>query len=289
MTISFIGLGAMGYPMAGHLADAHDRLVWNRTAEVAEKHSAEHGSRVAESLDRCAESEVILTILPTSDVVDTVVDQLIGKLKKGTLWIDATSGDPVSSRKTAGRLAEKDIRFIDAPVTGGVNGAIAGELTVMVGGSSEDFVRAGTILKAFGSRIVHVGSAGAGHAVKAANNAMLAANMWAASECLLALRKLGIDLKSALEVLNSGSGRSFASEALLPSRILEDEWPLTFRLSLHEKDIRIAEAMSRSERMSTPILAMTTQLYAAAAKNLGADADYVEIARYVARMNGEEW
>ena len=289
MKISFIGLGAMGYPMAGHLVEKHDVVVWNRTAEVALKHREQFGSRVAETLLKCADAEVIVTILPTSDVVDSIVDQLIGKVKKGTLWIDATSGDPVRSRKTAKRLEEKGIRFIDAPVTGGVNGAEAGELTVMVGGSSEDFVRAGAILQAFGSRIVHVGQAGAGHAVKAANNAMLAANMWAAAECLLTLKKLGIDLKSAFEVLSSGSGRSFALETLLPPRILEGDWPLTFRLSLHEKDVRIAEAMSRSERMSSPLLSLTTQLYVAANSNLPADADYVEVVKYLARMNGEEW
>lgn len=289
MDISFIGLGAMGYPMAGHLTEDHDVLVWNRTAEVAEKHSEEHGSRVAESLEKCAENEIVVTILPTSDTVDLVVDRLIGKLRKGTLWIDSTSGDPVKSRRTAKRLEEKGIRFIDAPVTGGVNGAEAGELTVMVGGTSEDFVRAGAVLKTFGSRIVHVGEAGAGHAVKAANNAMLAANMWSAAECLLTLRKLGIDLKSALEVLNSASGRSFASEALLPSRVLDGEWPLSFRLALHEKDLRIADAMSRSERMSAPLLSLTTQLYTAATRNLGADADYVEVVKYLAKMNGEEW
>ncbi len=230
-----------------------------------------------------------MTILPVSDTVDAVVDALIGKVKKGLLWIEATSGDPVKSRRTAARLAERGIRFVDAPVTGGTNGAEAGTLTVMVGGNSEDFVRASSILKAFGSRIVHVGEVGSGHAVKAANNAMLAANMWAAAECLLTLRKLGIDLKSAFEVLNSGSGRSFASETLLPPRILDGEWPLTFRLKLHEKDVRIAESMSQSERVSSPLLSLTTQLYTAATKNLGADADYVEVIKYLARMNGEEW
>jgi 3-hydroxyisobutyrate dehydrogenase len=289
MKISFIGLGAMGYPMAGHLAKGHELTVWNRTPDVAERHSEEFGCVVAENLDECADAEVILTILPTSDVVESVVEKLLPRLRKGTLWIDSTSGDPVSSRRTGKRLAEKGIRFIDAPVTGGVPGAVEGNLTVMVGGASEDYVMAGAILKSFGSRIVHVGETGAGHAVKAANNALLATNMWAAAECLLTLRKLGIDLKSALEVINSGSGRSYASEELLPPRILDGEWPLSFRLSLHEKDIRIAEAMSRSEKASSPLLSLTTQLYTAALRNLEKDADYVEVVKFVARMNGEQW
>lgn len=289
MKVSFIGLGAMGYPMAGHLVKDHEVLVWNRTRSVAEAHAVEFETRVAETLRECADAEIILTMLPTSLTVDSIVDSLMPDLKKGVLWIDATSGDPVRSRRTAARLAERGVGFIDAPVTGGTNGAAAGTLTVMAGGSPEDFVRAGAVLKKFGSRIVHVGEVGAGHAVKAANNAMLAANMWAAAECLLTLRKLGIDLKSAFEVLNSGSGRSFASETLLPPRVLEGEWPLTFPLKLHEKDMRIAEAMSQSERMASPLLSLTTQLYTAATKNLGADADYVEVVKYLASMNGEEW
>lgn len=289
MKISFIGLGAMGYPMAGHLARDHGLTVWNRTGEPAERHAAEFGSVVAETLEECAEAEIVVTVLPTSEVVESVVDKLLPRLKKGTLWIDSTSGDPVSSRRTGKRLAEKGIRFIDAPVTGGVPGALAGNLTVMVGGASEDYVQAGAILKSFGSRIVHVGETGAGHAVKAANNALLATNMWAAAECLVTLRKLGIDLKSALEVINSGSGRSYASEELLPSRILDGEWPLSFRLSLHEKDIRIAEAMSRSEKVSSPLLSLTTQLYTAAMRNLPSDADYVEVVKFAAKMNGEKW
>lgn len=289
MKVSFIGLGAMGFPMAANLADEHDVLVWNRTADVATRHAEKHGTRVAETLDECADAEVIVTMLPTSDAVDSIVDRLLEKLKEGTLWIDATSGDPVNSRKTAERLAGKGVRFIDAPVTGGVNGATEGSLTVMVGGSSEDFVRAGAVLKSFGSRIVHVGDSGAGHAVKAINNAMMATNMWMAAECLLTLKKLGIELKSALDVLNSGSGRSFVSETLLPPRLLDGQWPLTFRLKHHEKDVRIAEAMSQSERMSSPLLSLTTQLYTAATRNLGADADYVEVVKYLALMNGEEW
>ncbi len=289
MKVSFIGLGAMGYPMAAHVAERHEVCVWNRTGEVAARHAEQYGTRMIEELEACAQAEVVITVLPTSTEVDTVVERLLPRLKKGTLWIDATSGDPVTSRKTAKRLADKGIAFVDAPVTGGVPGAEAGTLTIMVGGSSEDFVRAGEILKSFGARIVHVGAAGAGHAVKAMNNVLLGANLWLTAECLLTLRKLGIDLKSALEVLNSGSGRSFASQELIPPRILNQEWPLTFRLSLHDKDIRIAASMAGSEKMSSPMVALTSQLFASASKNLGPDADYVEVVKWLAKMNGEEW
>ena len=289
MKIAFIGLGAMGYPMARHVAEQHEVTVWNRSTEVSRRHSKEHGTRVADELRDCASQEVVFTILPTSVEVDEVVDTLLPKLRKGTLWIDATSGDPMASRKTASRLAEKGVSFVDAPVTGGTNGAEAGTLTVMVGGGAEDYVKAGEVLKTFGSRIVHVGEVGAGHAVKAMNNAMMAANMWMTAECLLSLRRMGVSTRSALEVINSGSGRSFASQDLIPKRILDGEWPLTFKLSLHDKDIRIAALMAHSERVASPMLSLTSQLFMAASKNLGSDADYVEAIKYAAMLNAEEW
>jgi len=289
MKIAFIGLGAMGYPMAGHVAREHEIKVWNRTTEVAVRHAEEHGTIAVERLEDCAAQDVILTILPTSREVDEIVEVLVPLLGEGGLWIDCTSGDPESSSRTAARLFRQKIGFVDAPVTGGTPGANAGTLTVMVGGTEESYVRACEVLGTFGSRLIHVGEAGAGHAVKAANNAMLAANLWTAAECLLTLKKLGINLRSALEVLNAGSGRSFVSESLLPSRILEGEWPVTFKLALQEKDLRIAASMAHSSHLAMPMIGLTTQLFTAALNDLGEGADYVEVVKYVAKMNGETW
>ena len=106
MKIAFIGLGAMGYPMARHLSKEHEVLVWNRTREKAERHAREHGTTLLHDLAGCADAEVIITMLPTSTEVDEIVDRLLPQVKSGTLWIDATSGDPNVSRGTAKRLAE---------------------------------------------------------------------------------------------------------------------------------------------------------------------------------------
>src|SRR4026209_2375172 len=116
MNIAFIGLGAMGFPMARHLSKEHRVTVWNRTREKAERHAREHGTTLANDLADCASSEVIITMLPTSKEVDEIVDRLLPHVKAGTLWIDATSGDPNVSRETARRLAEKGVAFVDAPV-----------------------------------------------------------------------------------------------------------------------------------------------------------------------------
>src|SRR5438045_9699310 len=118
MKIGFIGLGAMGFPMARHLAKEHHVIVWNRTREKAERHAREHGSHLANDIAETAEADVIITMLPTSREVDEIVDRLMPHVREGTLWIDATSGDPNVSRKTAERLASKGVAFVDPPGTG---------------------------------------------------------------------------------------------------------------------------------------------------------------------------
>src|SRR3981081_594135 len=123
MKIGFVGLGAMGFPMARHLTKEHEVIVWNRTREKAERHAREHGSRLANDLTDCAAADVIITMLPTSLEVDEIVDKLLPHLRPGVLWIDATSGDPYVSRETAARLSQKRVAFVDAPVTGAVVGA----------------------------------------------------------------------------------------------------------------------------------------------------------------------
>src|ERR1700730_13417680 len=175
MKLAFIGLGAMGFPMPRHLAKQHEVLVWNRTREKAERHAREHGSHLAGDLAQCAEAEIIITMLPTSKEVDEIVAQLEPHVRRGTLWIDATSGDPNVSRETARRLAVKDVHFIDAPVTGATIGAENATLTIMVGGTAEDFARAEPILKIVGKTIIHVGSVGAGHAIKVLTNSIMRA------------------------------------------------------------------------------------------------------------------
>jgi len=289
MRIAFIGLGAMGFPMARHLAKQHEVLVWNRTREKAERHAREHGSRLARDLAQCAEAEVIVTMLPTSREVDEIVDQLLSHLRSGTLWIDATSGDPNVSRETAQRLASKGVGFVDAPVTGATVGAENATLTIMCGGSPEDFARAEPILRIVGKTIIHVGPVGAGHAIKVLTNSIMGATVWITSECLLVAKQYGIDLKTALAVTNAGSGRSNASENLLPMRLVEGKWPLIFKLVHHDKDIRIASSIAHQQHASTPMLALTQNLFSAALHQLGDNADYIEVAKVIARMNGTTW
>jgi 3-hydroxyisobutyrate dehydrogenase len=279
----------MGFPMARHLAKEHDVLVWNRTREKAERHAREHGTKLANDLADCASAEVIITMLPTSTEVDEIVDQLLPHVQPGTLWIDATSGDPNVSRETAKRLAAKGVEFVDAPVTGAIVGAENATLTIMIGGTPENFARAKDVLRVNGKTIVHVGEIGAGHAIKVLTNTIMGATVWITAECLLLAKQLGIDIKTALEVTNAGSGRSNASENLLPLRLRDHQWPLVFKLAHHDKDIRIAASLSHQQHASTPMLALTQQLFSGALHQLGDQADYIEVAKIVAKMNGTSW
>lgn len=289
MKIGFIGLGAMGYPMARHLAKEHQVVVWNRTREKAERHAREHGTTLANDLADLAGTEAIITILPTSKEVDEVVDQLQPHLKPGTLWIDATSGDPNVSRETAARLGTRGVEFVDAPVTGAVVGAENATLTIMIGGTPGNFERARELLRLNGKTLIHVGPVGAGHAIKVLTNTIMGATVWITSECLLLARQFGIDMKTALEVTNAGSGRSNASENLLPMRLRDGKWPLVFKLQHHDKDIRIAASLSHQQHAATPMLALTQHLFTGALNQLGDGADYIEVAKIVAKMNGTTW
>jgi 3-hydroxyisobutyrate dehydrogenase len=215
-------------------------------------------------------------------------DGLLAGLKRGSLFLDCTSGDPPGSRRIAGRLAEHGIAFADAPVSGGTNGAEAGTLTVMVGADAATFERARSVLAAFGSRIEHMGPVGAGDAMKAVNNALLAVNILAVGEGLATLVKAGVAPRTAVEVLNQSSGRSFVSEALVPERVLTGAWPRTFRLALLDKDLGIARDLVAASGVPGPVFEVSGGVLGQARAELGEEADYLEAIRWIEQHAGVE-
>ncbi len=288
MKVACIGLGAMGWPMAKNLKSAgHEVLVYTRTAEKAKRHEDEHGTQAA-TLAGVAEAEVIFSCLPTSNEVEEVARALLDRLRPGTIWVDCTSGEPEKSREVARMLEEKGVFFLDAPVSGGTAGAEAGTLTIMVGGDEAAFARVRPLLTALGKRVIHVGPVGAGHATKAVNNTMLAANLLAAAEGLLALSKAGVPLKTALEVINGSSGRSFATEVLFPERVLDRSFPLTFKLGLLAKDVRIGNKVVEGEGVPAPVFHLVRELFEIAKNELGEDADHVKVVKLVERWGKGE-
>jgi 3-hydroxyisobutyrate dehydrogenase len=285
MKLAFIGLGAMGYPIAGHLAQRFPTLVYNRTASKALEHAKTHGSKAA-NLEEVASADTIFTCLPTSVEVDHIATQLLPHLK-ASLWIDHTSGEPGLARQTAQRLAEKGVTYLDACLSGGVGGAVAAKSTVMVGGDPEAFAQIVPLLEAFAARIVHVGPIGAAHAVKAINQGLLAVNLWSLSEGLTALAKQGVDLKAALEAINASSGRSNASENLFPQRVLNRSFPNTFALELLTKDLGICKDILQESQIPAVILPQLHALFSIAQRTKKG-LDHTAIAQILEEWSGVE-
>ena len=292
-SVAFLGLGAIGAPMARHLAAPEFTLaVWNRTAakaaEFAARHKARHASTPA---DAARGADVVVTCLPTSREVEALLDGpdgLLAGLQKGATLVDCTSGDPATSRRIAGRLAEQGIGFLDAPVSGGVAGAEIGTLTVMVGGDAALLAAAMPVFEAFGEKIIHCGPAGAGHALKAVNQAMLAVHIWSLGEGMVALARAGVSPAVALEVINASSGRSNVSMNLFPQRVLTRAFPRTFRLALLDKDMGIAAQALRELKVPSPLIQLTAELISAAHRELGEEADHVEAVKVIERAAGAE-
>jgi 3-hydroxyisobutyrate dehydrogenase len=209
-------------------------------------------------------------------------------MRSGSVLVDCTSGDPVTSRRLADLLAPKGIGFIDAPVSGGTSGAEQGTLTVMVGGKAETVERARPVLSAFGKTIVHCGVVGTGDALKAVNNALLAVHVWSTAEGLATLVRAGVKAEIALQVINASSGRSNASMNLFPTRVLNRSFPRTFRLALLDKDVGIAADVARALSVPAPMMQLTAELFRAAHRELGEEADHVEAVRLVERWAATE-
>jgi 3-hydroxyisobutyrate dehydrogenase len=266
--------------------------VWNRTASKAEEFARTHKARVAGTpAEAVRDADVVITCLPSSIEVEAVLhgeNGMLDALRKGAVLVDCTSGDPPTSRSIAAELGGRGVDFIDAPVSGGTTAAKSGTLTVMWGGEITVFERVRPVIEAFGKKIVHAGAVGAGDAIKAVNNALLAVHILSAGEGLAVLVKAGIDPKVALDVINASSGRSNTSENLIPQRVITRAFPRTFRLALLEKDIGIAAVMADDLKVRTPLISLTAERFHEAREKLGEEADHVEAVKMVERENGVE-
>lgn len=287
--VGFIGLGAIGRPMAVHVARAFDTMVWNRTAQRAQEFADERGAALAGSPAELAGwADVVITCLPTSKEVREVVEAAGDAWQEGMLLVDVTSGEPAASREIAQWLARRSAGFVDAPVSGGTSAAETGTLTVMLGGDEPWVSRARSIAQPFASKVVHVGPVGSGHALKAINNALLAVSIQAAGEGLAALVKLGVSARAALDVINASSGRSNVSENLIPERVVTRAWPRTFRLALLDKDLGIALKVLQDAGVPHEAIGMAKRVFSAGRAALGEGADHVELIKEIEREAGVE-
>jgi 3-hydroxyisobutyrate dehydrogenase len=290
-TIGFIGLGMMGMPMATRLATAGHRLLVADTAAAAVQKflGANSTARQAASPADLSAASVVITMLPSSDVVDAVVrgssgsPGLIATLGRDAVLIDMSSSEPGRTRQLASELAAKGIHMLDAPVSGGVRRAIDGSLAIMVGGPADIASRCQPLFEAMGKTIKHVGGPGAGHAVKALNNYVSAAGLVAAAEALIVGRAFGLDPAVMTDVFNSSTGRNNSTENKLKQFILSGRFDAGFSLRLMDKDLATASKLAQDVGEPMALGKHLISLWHEAAGALPPQADHTEIFRYLER------
>jgi len=278
LTIGFVGLGNMGWPMAENLHKAGFGLIVRDTdaGRQAAFAAAHPGAAVAAAPGDFAGADVLVTMLPTGAVVaEALLDGGIGAaLRPGTVVVEMSSSDPADTRRTAAELAARGVRMVDAPVSGGVPRAVTGELSLMVGGDDADVASAQPVLRVLGdpARQFRTGALGTGHAMKALNNVVAAATTCATAEALVVGRRFGLDPKTMTDVINASTGRSFVSE-IFASEVLTGRYGTGFALGLLAKDVRIALSVAAAAAVDAPAITLTDERWAAALRDLGPAAD----------------
>lgn len=288
----FIGLGAMGAPMAARLAPHLPLTVFDvdtdRSAEVSEALGAQPTLR---AVDAAREVELVILMLPNSRIVEQLLLEqgLLDAMRPGSLLIDMSSSEPASTQRLARTALEREVELVDAPVSGGKAKAATGELTIMVGGTASGKSRAFDVLVHLGTSIVDTGAAGTGHAMKALNNLLSATQMLATSEVLSAGAKFGLAPATMLEVLNHSTGRNQATEVKFAPYVLTGTFDAGFAFNLMVKDLLIAAPLvERAVPEPTVVGAAAEQWRQAQAYLDNAAADHTEIARWVESKTGVE-
>ena len=252
--LGFLGLGMMGLPMTRKLLRGGFAVAgFDLQATAATVLQGEAGYRVASAPDDAAkDADVLILMLPSSKVVDDLLwtQGLAQRLKPGQVMLDMSSSDPICSRENSQKLQALGIHFVDAPVSGGVKRAIDGSLSIMMGGEVAQIEAVRPILLAMGKTLVHVGAAGAGHAVKALNNYVSASGLLAVCEALVAAEKFGIDPHLVNQVFNASTGKNNTTEVKVENFMLSEKFNSGFALALMRKDLQTAQTFI--DRMGTP-------------------------------------
>ncbi len=272
--VAFLGLGIMGSRMAANLASSGFELtVWNRTAETARQFSQQHGARLAATPAEAAQdADLIVTMVVDGPQVEQVLlgtDGVLSTAAPGTLCIDCSTIGPTATRSIAARLAERELRMVDAPVTGSSPRAQDGTLTIMVGGEREDVERAMAVLEAMGKLIVHAGPLGHGQIVKLINNAVAAINAATVGQALVFADRAGVDLDALEAVMRAGSGGSAMLE-LKAAPMRAHDFSTLFKLDHMLKDVRLCLEEGQATGAPFAFAALTREiLTAASGRGLG--------------------
>ena len=280
LTVGFVGLGNMGWPMAANLHSAGFSLVV-RDADAARqaRFAAEHPDALtADSPAAFAIADIVVTMLPNGAVVREALLGwgIVPVLRGGALVVEMSSSDPSDTLLLAAGLAPHDIRVVDAPVSGGVPRAVTGELSLMVGGEDADVDRAQPVLRVLGdpARQFRTGALGTGHAMKALNNVIGAATYCATAEALVVGRRFGLDPQTMIAIINASTGRSFVSELVFGPEVLTGRYGTGFALGLMAKDVHIARSVAAAAEADAPAIALADERWAKALGRLGPAADH---------------
>ena len=293
MDIGFIGLGVMGAPMAGHLAQAgHHLTVQDIDAELTRAVAASiNASAAATPAEVARASEVVITMLPNGQVVQQVAlgdGGLIHGLRAGALLLDCSSAEPWLTQQTAAGLVTCGAAMVDAPVSGAAWGAQAAELVFMVGGSDADVQRVQPLLALMGRVVHHLGGLGSGHAMKCLNNCITAMTFTATAEALVTGKRYGLDPAVMIEVLNASTGGSWISQTHFHKRIFNRAFDDPFKLELMLKDVGIAVQLGAQTDTPMPMAGLGQQLWRMADHAAGPGASVSELVRWVERQSGTE-
>jgi 2-hydroxy-3-oxopropionate reductase len=288
-TVAFVGLGIMGGPMAVNLVRAgFDVVGYNRSPEKVRRFQ-EHGGRGAASLaEAVRDADVVVTMVPDSPDVEALAqgeEGIYTTARPGTLHVDMSTIRPDVARRLAAAGRERGLRVLDAPVSGGEQGAVEGTLSVMVGGEAADVADARPVLEAVGRTVVHVGPAGAGQTVKAANQLIVAGTLELVAEAVVFLEAAGVDTGAAVEVLAGGLAGSAILERKAPAMLARDFTP-GFRVALHHKDMGIVTSAAREAGVVIPLGAVVAQLLASLQAQGDGGLDHSALLRLVEQLSG---
>ena len=287
--VGFIGLGIMGQGMANNLMKSgFDVNVWNRTPARMDSFCAAGARCCSSPADVAAHSDIIITCVSnTADVEEVILREngVIYGAKEGSLVIDMSTISPETSRYIAGALKHKAVDMLDAPVSGGSEGAAKGSLSIMVGGDEAQFKRALPVFEAMGDTITHVGDTGAGQTVKLVNQILVVVTMLGVSEALLFAQAGGLDLQKTLDAVSQGAAGSWALSNRGP-QMIERDWRPGFTIDLQQKDIRLV--LEAADEMGVPLLGtgIIFQLYRALQdQGLGGDGNHA-LVKALENMSG---
>lgn len=261
--VAFLGLGVMGFPMAGHLArKGYDVTVFNRTGAKAERWLKEHSGAAASSPKEAVQNaDLVFACLGDDPDVEAVVAGALPGLKPGAIFVDHTTASPTLAQKLHKELSQLGAGFVDAPVSGGQTGAENGKLSVMCGGDESHVAAARPAMECYSARIVHIGPSGHGQLCKAVNQICIAGVLQGLSEGVHFAAKAGLDIDRVLEAVSGGAAQSWQLENRAKT-MAADEFDFGFAVDWMRKDLRIALSEARNNGARLPLTALVDQFYA---------------------------